>query len=57
MPEEAAQLLLEWIDEVEWASVGPLTPEQLARLDKALAQDRAGRVVPHEEFLRRIGRA
>ena len=57
MSEEAAELLLEWIDEAEWADMGPLTPEQLAQLDRAMAQTDAGRVTPHVEVLRRFGRA
>lgn len=57
MSQEEAEIFLSWLEPSDWPDIEPLTPEQLARLDRALEQDRLGKVVPHEEVLRRLGRA
>ncbi len=57
MTADEAQVVLQQISDDEWAGVAPLTPEQLAQLDWAMAQTDAGHVVPHSEVLRRFGRA
>jgi hypothetical protein len=55
MSEEEAEFFLGGLFTDQDFEFPPLSPEDMARIDRALEQDRQGRVVRHEEFLRRFG--
>ncbi len=52
--EEAADVLLR-LEEAFQPEPEPLTDEQRAMIERGMADARAGRVVPQEEVLRRLG--
>jgi hypothetical protein len=52
--DEAAQLILDGLNEAEWSHVETLTPDQVTQLNRALQEDYEGRTVPHNEVVRRL---
>ncbi|MGH2609492.1 MAG: hypothetical protein ACRDHF_10435 [Tepidiformaceae bacterium] len=59
MSEEEAEVFLQlWLlDDDDEFEFPPLTPEEMAQIDRAIARTDAGHGVPHAEVLRRFGRA
>lgn len=56
MTDEEAQLALELLASDEEIELPPLTREDLIAVNRALLNELEGRVVPHDEVLRRFGR-
>jgi hypothetical protein len=57
MTEQEAELFLEILfDDDEDFAFPPLTPDELAQIDRAIARTDAGKGIPHSEVLRRFGR-
>lgn len=56
MSDEEAHLALELLATDEEIELPPLTRDDLVALNRALLQELEGRVVPHEEAMRRLGR-
>lgn len=52
--DEAASWLFA-LDDLAYTELQPLTPEQVAMIERGLADSDAGRVVPQDEVLRRLG--
>ena len=54
--EQEAELFLEILFDDEDFEFPPLTPDELAQIDRAIARTDAGKGIPHAEVLRRFGR-